>query len=96
MKRTVLLILVLLLLVDLADDGCFGEVKFNFSGPTAKICDTSSDHPDSGQTDFRLELASTDLSVFRYGHSNPVTLRVAPTLQIIHWCNLSSSGGIPL
>ncbi len=97
MKRLLLFILVLLLMIDLAEDGCLGKVKVNLSGLSAKICDTSSDHPDSGQTDFRLELASADLpGTPRLGDTQPLTLRVPPTLKIIHCCHLSGSGGIPL
>jgi hypothetical protein len=96
MKRMVLLILVLLLLVDLAEDGCLGKVNFYLPNPTAKTSVTSSDHPDSGQTDFRHEIASPDLpGSLHHGDSQPVTLRVLPTIQIIHCCHFSSSGGIP-
>ncbi len=97
MKRFVLLILVLLLMFDLAEDGCLGKAKFNLPDPPAKIGDTSTDLSDSGQTDFRHGLASADLPGSpRHGDIQPVTLCVPPTLQIIHCRHLSSSGGIPL
>jgi len=58
-KRLVLLILVLLLMIDVVEDGCLGKAKFNLPAPQTSV--TSSDHPDSDQTDFRHKLASTDL-----------------------------------
>ncbi len=97
MKRIMLFIFVLLLMIDLADDGFFGKVEFYLPYPSAKTSITPSLHPDSGQIDFRHEIASTDLSrSFRHGDVQPVTLRVLPTLQIMHCCHLNSSGGIPL
>jgi hypothetical protein len=97
MKRMVLVILVLLLMFDLAEDGCLGKATFDFYHPSAKTSVTTSDHPDSGQTDFQHELASIDLMGSpAHDDTQSVTLRVLPTLQIIHRCHLSSSGGIPL
>jgi hypothetical protein len=97
MKRMVLLILVLLLLVDLVEDGCLGKVNFYLPNPSAKTSVTSCPQPDSGHTDFQYEFASTDLpESFRHGDTKPITLRVPQTLQIIHCCHLGSSGGIPL
>ena len=97
MRRTVLLILALLLMFDLAEDGCLGKAKFDLPHPSAKTSVTSSHHFDSGQVDFRHELASADLpGIPRHADTQPVTLGVQPTLQIIYSCHLSSSGGIPL
>jgi hypothetical protein len=98
MKRVVLLILVLMLLVDLAEDGCLGKVTFCLPCPSAKTTVTSShDCPGSGQGDFGHELASPKVpGCSLRGEARPVSLHVPPALQIIHCCHLNSSGGIPL
>ena len=97
MKRVVLLILVLMLLIDLADDGCIGKANFYLPAPSTEISVTSCPYSDSGHTDFSYEFASTDFpESFKHGDTKPVTLRVLHILQIIHCCHLSSSGGIPL
>lgn len=97
MRRIVLLILVLLLMADLADDGCLGKATFDLPHASARTSVTSPHPSDSGQVDFSHELASADLPGSpRHADSQPVTLRVSPTLLIIHCCRLSSSGGIPL
>ena len=61
MKRMVMFICVLCLMFDMTDDSCLGKAKFNLPQSTAKTRVTSSDHPNSGQTDFRSELAAADL-----------------------------------
>jgi hypothetical protein len=98
MKRMVLLILVLLLMVDLAEDGCLGKATPYLPCPSAKTSVASShNHPGSGQTDFRHEPTSTDLSgSLRYGNTQPTNLLVPHTLQMMHCCHLGSSGAIPL
>ena len=97
MKRVVFLILVLLLFVDLAEDGYLGKANFYLPNPSAKTSVTSCPHSDSGHIDFRYEFASTDLPGGpRHGDAQPVTLRLRLTLQLIHCCHLGSSGGIPL
>jgi hypothetical protein len=97
MKLSLLLILALLLLIDLAEDGFLGKVNFYVPNTSAKTSIPSSPQPDSGKTDFQHELASADLpGSTLYGDAQPVTFRLPPTLQIIHYYHLSSSGGIPL
>jgi hypothetical protein len=98
MKRLVLFLLVLILLVDFAEDGYLGKVKFCPPNHSAKTSVTSSHHhPGSGQTNFQHELASpTVLESPYYGEAWPAGLQVPPTLHILHCCHLSSSGGIPL
>ena len=98
MKRIVLLILVLILMLDMAEDGYLGNGRVYLPNPSAKTTLTSShDCPGSGHTDFLYELRSADLSGSpRHGNAQPVTPNVAPTLQIIDCCHLNSSGGIPL
>jgi predicted small lipoprotein YifL len=81
MKRMVLLILVLLLLVDLTEDGCLGKANFYLPNPSAKTSVNSCPQPDSGQTDFRHEFAFTDLpESLRHSYTKPITLRVLPTI----------------
>jgi hypothetical protein len=60
MKRMVLLILALLLMMDLADDGCLGKPKIVPAPSPAKTSITSSIHLGSNHIDFWLELPSTD------------------------------------
>jgi hypothetical protein len=97
MKRMVLLILVLLLMVDLAEDGFLGNAKVYLPGPSAETSVTSShNHPGLNQADSRYELVSPDLPERLVdGHAQPVTLPVSSTLQIMYCCHVSSSGGIP-
>ncbi len=98
MKRVVPLILVLLLLVDLAEDGCLGKATAYLPCPSAKTTVTSSHHsPDSGQSDSGHELASPKVPGRPYrGEARSVSLHVPPTLTRIDCCHLSSAGGIPL
>jgi predicted small lipoprotein YifL len=98
MKRLVLLILVLLLLVDLAEDGCLGKATLYLPSSSAKTSlDSSYDCPGSGQSDFGCELATSNVpGRSRYGEPQPVSLNVPPTLQISYCCHFSSAGGIPL
>jgi predicted small lipoprotein YifL len=98
MKRLVLLILVLLLLVDLAEDGCLGKAMLYLPCPSAKTSVTSChQHPGSGQSDFGHDLASPKVPGSpRHGEARPVSLQVPPHLQIMHCCHRGSSGGIPL
>jgi hypothetical protein len=98
MKRLVLFILVLILLVDFAEDGYLGKAKFCLPSPSAKTSVTSfHHHPGSGQTVFHEELGSPKVFVSpSHGEARPASLQVPPTLQIMHCCHLSSSGGIPL
>jgi predicted small lipoprotein YifL len=98
MKRVVLLFLVLMLLMDLADDGCIGKATFYLPHPTAKTTVTSCDsHPCSGQGDSGPELTSQHgPGPPRHSENRTVRPHVPPTLQIILCCHLSSSGGIPL
>jgi hypothetical protein len=98
MKRMVLLILVLVLLVDITEDVFLGKVKFCLPNHSAKTSVTSSHyHPGFSKIDTALALAFQKLPGSpRPCNARPLTLRLLPTLQIIHCCHLSSSGGIPL
>ena len=97
MKRMVIAICVLFLMFDMPDDGCLVKAKFSITKPPAKASFTSSCHLGSSQTDSKDAIEPTDLpAIPRHGQSQPLTLRVLPTIQIIHRCHLGSSGGIPL
>jgi hypothetical protein len=98
MKRMVLLILVLLLMVDLAEDGYLGKATPCLPRPIAKTSVTSShNQPGSGHSIFRHELSPTELyRTLRYGKAQVATHHLPSTLQVLHCCHLSSSGGIPL
>jgi predicted small lipoprotein YifL len=97
MKRMMLLILVLLLMADMAEDGCLGKGKVYLPCSSGKTTVTSSHQPDSAKTDLRHELASPNVTGgVRHGDARPARLQVPPTLQIMYCCHLSSSGGIPL
>ena len=98
MKSAVLFILMLILLVDVAEDGYLGNVKYCLPQPSAKTTVISSHHFSGlGQGDFQNDLASPYFPGSpRYGEARPVSIFVPPNLQIMHCCHLSSSGGIPL
>lgn len=97
MKRAVLLIFALLLMFDLADDGCLGKASYipPHSSPHASVI--SPYHHGSGNSDSRHALAPPDLrGPFSQGQSLLVTYRVRQTLKISDYCYTGSSGGIPL
>jgi hypothetical protein len=96
-KRLVLAILALLLLVDLAEDGCLGKATVYLPCPSAKTTVTSSHHPCSAKIDLRLQLASPDLPESpQHDNTKPGSLRISSTLLILHCCHFNSAGGIPL
>jgi hypothetical protein len=96
MKR-MLFILVLILLVDVAEDGFLCKVRFCLPNHSAETSVTSPYyHPDPNQTPFRHELVFTDLlGSLLDKNAQPVILRVPSTLQKMYCYHLSSSGGIP-
>ena len=98
MKRLVLFILVLILLVDFAEDGYIGKVKICLPHPSTKTSVTSSSkYPVSKQSYLSHELASPNfLGNPRHGDARSVIfLLVPPTLKIIYGSHLSSAGGLP-
>ncbi len=99
LKRLLLFILVLILLVDFAEDGHLGRVKICPSHHSAKTSITAShNHPNSGsaQSDFWHEPgAPNGQGSPSHGEARPVSPQVWATLQIMHCCHLSSAGGIP-
>jgi hypothetical protein len=98
MKRMVLLILVFLLMMDLAEDGCLGKAVLYFPTPSTKTCVTSQHHHAGlSQDDYHSALTSPELPGKPYSNeSRPTTLSLPLSLQIMHCCHLSSSGGLPL
>jgi hypothetical protein len=83
-KHKLLLILALILMVDLAEDGCFGQAKVNLPVALAKTSPTTLHHAASGQVDSRHEFEPAHLweppsqAIYQV-----VTFKVQPTLTII-------------
>ena len=98
MKRMLLLILVLVLVADLMEDGCFGKGPSYLPVLSSEIALTSShNYPSPIRNDLCHALLLVDLPGSSFcGDTRPVTLHVPPTLRIMHCCHLNSSGGIPL
>jgi hypothetical protein len=96
MKRLVIFICVLFLLLDLADDGCFGKAKFSLLDSSSSASVTSSDHSDSDQPNYGHGSAPPDLAARpRQADTRTVTLSVPATILKIHCCHFSSAGGLP-
>ena len=96
MKRVVLLILVLLLLVDLGEDGQLGKATFVAPQPDAKTSLVSPLVDCSGKADSRYTLPVDGWGICRLLQCTPVTPAVQPSLRIIIYSYTNSSGGIPL
>ena len=96
MKRGILLVLMLVLLVDLAEDGYLGNAK---SGPLHVIVSTSlssSPHYHFKREDSSYSLPSTHFpEIFSPRQSQPIRPRGQLALKLITICNSGSSGGIP-
>jgi len=97
MRRFLLLIFALLLMLDLADDGCLGKAKFvsPLSPPPASA--DSSHKTKSGQGDFWLELPPAD-SRGNLNHFGTYSVKVSIQHDFIikYYHHISSSGGLPL
>jgi hypothetical protein len=91
-----LLILALILMLDLAEDGCFGEATLDLPVALTKTYVSTPDQKGSGQVDFCHEFPLPNLWE---PPARPITsklnFRVQPTLKIIDHHNISSYGGIP-
>ncbi len=97
MKRSVLLILVLLLLMDLVEDGCLGKATVYLPSPSAKTSVTSHDCPGSGPSDFNHEFQPAKIPGNTcYVTAQPITFLVLHTLKIMHCCHFGGAGAIPL
>jgi hypothetical protein len=96
MKRVVLLLLVLLLMIDLGEDGCLGKATFVAPQSTAKTSFTSPLHDSSGKVDSPYTLPSQGGEISLLMPLQPLTLLVQPALKIIIYNHTGSSGGMPL
>ncbi len=95
MKRVILLILVLLL-IDLAEDGQFGKATFVAPQSDAKTSTVSPLVDCSGKVDSRNTMPADGWEICRLLQCQPGTLPVQPALRIIIYNHTGSSGGIPL
>jgi hypothetical protein len=76
MKRGILLILMLLLLIDLGEDGGFGKAEFVAPDSNAKISLNSFQQSDSGQIDSSQLLLSSDWrDLLGHSQSQPIKPR---------------------
>jgi hypothetical protein len=96
MRRLIFLICAVVLLFDLADDGCLGKIKFVASHNTAK-CSVASPNPTSGNSHFQVALAPENGRDLRQEFSaQPAAVAVTPSCKINHPYHFGSSGGLPL
>ena len=100
MKRRIVLIVMLLLLVDLAEDGHLGNAK---SGPlqaaVSNVLSQFPQHP-SRAVDFFNLLPSSEwwdiwLDIFSSEQAEPVIPIARLALKVITSCNNGGSGGLP-
>jgi len=97
MKRLVLLLLALLLVCDLAADGCLGKAKGFSPHSSAKVSDVNPHYFAAGKLDYSHALRR---AVWRgppsqSRHRSLISV-IHQTLRIIDYSNTGSSGGIPL
>jgi hypothetical protein len=97
MKRGIVLIVMLLLLIDLGQDGCLGKAVLVPPDSSAPTSLTSPPQYEAGKVDshYKLSLAKSG-STSGWWQFQPLSLRVQPALKIITCCHTTSSGGIPL
>jgi len=96
MRRLTFLICAVVLLLDLADDGCLGKVKFVAPQHAAKCSVDSSGH-NSGKVHSPGALSPEHLQEFRYDFDGQMaSVRVVPSFKINDFYLFGSSGGIPL
>jgi hypothetical protein len=97
MKRMVVLICALVLVLDLSDDGRLGKAASVVPHSPVKSLEVSSDHYGSVEPDCHNKLPLiTFQCASRQSFGKPLCHVVQHTRKIIHFCNLTSSGGIPL
>jgi hypothetical protein len=97
MKRGIVLIIVLLCLVDLAQDGCLGSFKFVPLQATISTSLSSKHHYPSRQADLPHLLVSHDwLDMFSPNQSQQIKDLGQFASKIITSCHIGGSGGIPL
>jgi hypothetical protein len=96
MKRVIWLLLALLLLSDLAEDGCLGKATFLPPQSSAKTSVTSPLHDCSGKVDTCYPLPSDGGEISRLTQCQPVTFLIQSALKMVIPTNKGGSGGIPL
>jgi hypothetical protein len=97
MKRVVLLILVLVVFVDLAEDGYLGNVKHGPLQTAASVAGSIFPHHPSKQVDPPRSLPSPAWQdIFGLRRSQPVIQEGQRAPKMITFCNIGCSGGIPL
>jgi hypothetical protein len=95
-KRTILVICALVLLLDLADDGHLGNVKFVAPDSPVESLKTSCECHKSGQVESLGELPRANFLGIPYRYpSQPATPVVRTNCKIIVSSLLSSAGGLP-
>ncbi len=97
LRRLIFLLCAVVLLLDLADDGCLGEAKL--AGPPSQAAKYffSSSSQDSGQVDSSAGLPPENLpEIIAPPPSQPVFCGVANCVEINHFFFFCSSGGLPL
>jgi hypothetical protein len=97
MKRVVLLILVLLLVIDLGQDGHIGKATFVPADSAAKPSLTSPPQYDCGNVDSHYTRPVANYwEMSGRCQFQPIEILVQPALKIITYCHTGRSGGLPL
>ena len=96
MKRMVLLILALLLLTDMPDDGCLGKARLVNSPSPAESLEVSFKHCGSEAPDCHNEILRANLQLpLPQCRSQPTNPVVRQSRKIVFTSHLSSAGGLP-
>jgi hypothetical protein len=97
MKRLALLLFALLLVADLAEDGCIAKARLVSPHSAVKVSVTSSNHGGTGNLDsLDKPPPATELEIPRHLLSQIAIPLVHHYLKHLDFCNTGSSGGIPL
>jgi hypothetical protein len=96
MKRLIFFICVLFLLLDLADDGCLGKVKFVAPQSPGKYLEVSAKHYGPEAFDCHPEILPGDVRLtFPQSRGQPTKPLVPQSGKIVFVFHLSSAGGLP-
>lgn len=96
MKRMVMLICILFLILDLADDGCLGKAKFVAPHSPVKSLEVSSNHYGSEAIDCHTEVLWGNFELpFPQSRGKPTKPVVQQSRRIIFTSHLCSAGGLP-
>jgi hypothetical protein len=97
MRRLFIAIFMLLLLIDLGDDGFIGKARFVSPGAPSAASVASSPYYGVEQVDSWRELPLKDLlGIFKHYQNQKLTCNVRQILKKISFCRTSGSGGLPL